>query len=639
MKVSTAWLQTFFDAPLPPTEKLVEALTFHSSEVEEVTGEGEDTVLDVKVLPDRAHYALCHRGIAYELAAALDTLLARDPLRSELPSYSSTEIGVQIDIQDTRATRYMAARVSGVAVGPSPQWLQTALTRVRQRPINNIVDAINYVMLSIGQPLHAFDADKIGTDSQKTIAVRSAKEGEEITTLSGDTLTLPQGTLLIADGDSGQPLGIAGVKGGQHAAVTEATTDLIIESANFDGTSIRKTSQTLKVWTDASLRFQNRPSALLAAYGMRDVLALITDIAGGTVVGVSDTYPNPESPAPAVHTSLDAINAHLGTQFSVDEIIAALKSLDCKLQVEEDSLTVTAPWERKDIVLPEDIAEEVGRVLGYDRVEPVVLPPIHDLPDQAQYYGLERIKDMLIERGFFEISTPSFAAGGEIRLANPLQENKPYLRATLVGNMQEAIVRAARDAALVVGRDAHISLFEAGTTFKQDCEHIALALAIAPLAKSARPETVLDDALKALSDIHAELALDVSKETSGDSSIAQTILNPELLAQIGEGYHYTRVTLGTYTPFSLYPFATRDVAVWVPDSVEETEVSQRILKEAGECAVRIDQFDRFEKDGRTSYAFRIVFQSSTRTLTEKDLDRAMQAITSALNAQEGWSVR
>jgi phenylalanyl-tRNA synthetase beta chain len=260
MKVSVSWLQKYFKESLPATDVLVDALTFHSSEVEEVIGEGENTVFDVKVLPDRASYGLSHRGIAYELAAALNVPLAEDPLRTELPDWAvenndganAQRSQVAVSIEDSeKCRRYIAAHITGVKVGPSPEWLAVALSRVGQRSINNVVDATNYVMLNLGQPLHAFDAAKLGTaaDGGFAIAVRSAHEDEKITTLTGEEFTLTPSTLMITDATNGAAIGIAGVKGGKAAEITEATTDIIIESANFDGTSVRKASQTLKLWT------------------------------------------------------------------------------------------------------------------------------------------------------------------------------------------------------------------------------------------------------------------------------------------------------------------------------------------------------------------------------------------------------
>ena len=256
MKVSLSWLQTYFDTPLPKAEEISDALTFHAFEIEESSGD----MLDVKVLPNRAADCLCHCGLAKELSAILDISLKSDPLRDLLPKFPKTDV-LTVTIEDPKkCLRYMGAVVKGVKVGPSPAWLKKALETVGQRSINNIVDATNYVMLNIGQPLHAFDAAKLTQkDGKYAIGVRNAKEGEMFTTLSNETFTLKSNVLLITDANVDSAIGIAGIKGGKAAEVTANTTDIIIESANFDGTTTRRAAQTLKLFTDASVRFQNRP--------------------------------------------------------------------------------------------------------------------------------------------------------------------------------------------------------------------------------------------------------------------------------------------------------------------------------------------------------------------------------------------
>ena len=643
MKVSVAWLQKYFSEPLPKTEELVNTLTFHSSEVEEVIGEGAAATLDVKVLPDRAAYALSHRGIALELAAALDRTLAVDPLREALPAYEPfDQISICIENEE-KCMRFIAALVTGVKVGPSPEWLAAALAAVGQRSINNVVDAANYVMLNIGQPVHAFDAGKLAKDANGayTIHVRGAFEGEKITVLTGEELLLPEDTLVVADRNADAAVGIAGIKGGKRAEVTNETTDLLIEVANFEGTSIRRASQALKLWTDASLRFQNRISPELAAYGMRDVLALILEIAGGTFVGAVDCYPKPEAPQSPVSVTRDQLNGLLGTQYSMDEIAGALARLSLPHITEGESVTVQPPFERRDLTQWQDLAEEVGRVLGYDRVEPAQLDAMSEAPDQRSWRGIEAIKDVLVERGFTEISTPSFASEGEIALANPLQQERPYLRATLSGNMQDAITRAAREAPRVLGPEPAMKLFELGTVFTKESEHLSLCLGYRqPSGKASA--TVLAEAADALTS--AFPAGGIVVPTKMDGEVVEVSLKDVRFEEMGAQAEPARPRIGAYHSFSNYPFALRDIAVWTPSGTEETQVTLLIEEGAGPLLVRLDLFDRFEKaqkDGtsRLSYAFRLVFQADDRTLSDADIDPMMAKVTDSLNSQDGWEVR
>lgn len=593
MKVSLRWLQGYFEAPLPEASAVTDAFTFHAFEIEE-REEGEDEVLDVKVLPNRAADCLSHCGIAKELSAILDVPLKKDPLREALPVFPKTD-ALAVEIEDPRkCSRYMGAWVKNVTVGPSPEWLRAALESVGQRSVNNIVDATNYVMLNIGQPLHAFDAAKLmQKEGTYALGIRAARKSEKITTLSGDAYELPEGTVLITDAHADTPLGIAGVKGGKSAGVTADTTDIIIESANFDGTSVRRTAQKLKLFTDASVRFQNRPSPELCAYGMRDVLALIERLAGGEIEGVVDVY-TARPARPPVSVSLARINGLLGSVFSSEEVMSVFRRLGLETTLENDTFTVTPPFERTDLTIPEDLIEEVGRIKGYDRIPPIELSPLSEVPDQARFRGIERVKDFLTERGFTEISTQSFAKKGAVLLANPLDKSMPALRPSLDAAMDAALEQAKRYAARVLEPNQKPKLFELGTIFPESGEQW---------------EVKTSEQVSDLPKIHDE-----------------------------KGYVPQQYRLGAFKSFSPYPFIVRDLALWVPETTRADEVVETIRAHAGALLVRLDQFDRFEKEGKISYAFRLVFESQERTLTDDEVNASVEKITAALTAK-GYEVR
>lgn len=589
--------------------EIAEAFTFHAFEIEEAT----DEMLDVKVLPNRATDCFCHRGIAKELSAILDIPMKNDPLRTPLPLWDvvrPTSLTIEID-DSQKCLRYMGAVIKGVKIGPSPEWLCEALEAVGQRPINNIVDATNYVMMNIGQPLHAFDAGKLKVRNGKwKVGVRNAKAGEKITTLSGDEITLSPNILLITDVNADAPIGLAGIKGGKVAEITEATTDIIIEAANFDGTTTRRAAQSLKLFTEASSRFQNRPSPELVAYGMHDVLALIKEIAGGEIEGVVDVYPAPVEVHKPVAVSLTQINSILGSNFSVAQVDDVWRRLALSyMKVDDSNWVVTPPFERTDLNIPEDLVEEVGRIQGYDRIPPTELPAPNVgrttsyIPDQARFRGVERMKDMLVEQGFTEVSTQSFAKEGDIYLANPLDKTKSALRTSLEENLNEALERASRYAPLVLSPNEKPKLFEVGTVFPKEGEYLELC-------------TVPSEA--------------GTKE--GDLS---RIID---LEDYGKEYEPKRYQLGMYKPFSAYPFIVRDIAVWAPASANDGLTKSIIQKEAGPLLVRIDLFDQFEKEGRVSYAFRLVFNSPERTLTDEEINSIMGGITAALTGA-GYEVR
>lgn len=623
MKVSRKWLQKHFKEELPDTKALAEALTHHAFEIEEF----DDDMLDVKVLPDRACYALSHRGIAYELSAILNRPMHYDQLAEPPPAFASTDALVVTADQDY-VLRHTGALMRGVTVGPSPAWLAASLEAVGQRSINNIVDALNCVLLATGQPSGAFDLATFGNDNGVVnIDIRRAKEGETITVLTGETYELTGEDFAFTDAVTGALLDIAGVKGGLSSGVTEKTTDIFLSCGTYDPTRIRRTSQRLKLFTDASNRYQNRVSPELTAYGMRHITDLIREIAGGELVGVVDYYPQPEA-GRTVDVSLTEVNGRLGSSFTKAEMEGAFSRLLLPFSEGEGKYVVTPPFYRRDLVIPEDLVEEVGRLLGYDRIDGAPFPEART-GDMRRWRGIERVKDLLVERGFTEISTPSFGASGDILLANPLQTDKPYLRAALSGNMREALSRAALAAPRVEGPSACVRLFEVGTVFTKSGERLSLAMGHKEL--SGKAHGAYADAVAALGEL-------LGASASVEDGVAEFALGEVDLEKLGEGYAVPTPALTRFRPFSPYPFALRDVAVWTPEGTEESEVGNVILSAAGDLLARMDCFDRFGKDGKVSYAFRLVFESFEKTLSDEELVPLMEKVHAAL-AGKGFTVR
>ncbi len=304
-----------------------------------------------------------------------------------------------------------------------------------------------------------------------------------------------------------------------------------------------------------------------------------------------------------VEVSLQRINAILGSNFLEKEVEDVFRRLRFAVKKDGEIFHVSAPIPRTDIVIPEDVAEEVGRILGYDHVEAMDLPPLSEMPDQARYRGIERMKDQLVEQGFIEVSTQSFAKNGDVYLANPLDKTKPALRTSLEENLQDAIERAKQYVPLVLPPKQPVKLFEVGTVFPREGEYLELRMT---------------ERVKEWGDVAG---------TSDNLSVAK-------LEEYGKEYIPKRYTLGTYKPFSIYPFITRDIALWVPSGTEVSIIENVIRENAGELLVRLDQFDYFEKEGRVSYAFRLVFQSLERTLTDDEANGIMEKITSALAAKD-----
>ena len=323
MIISYNWLQSYFKEKLPPPEKVAELLIFHAFEVESIEKKGNDTILDVKVLPDRAHDALSHRGIAREIAVHLKTHIV-DTIPPKKSQSEKSHGALFIDVKDPiLCRRYMGRIIEGVEVRPSPQWLVERLESIGQKSINNIVDATNFVMFDIGQPLHAFDTNKVDGG----IIVRNAEGGEKITTLDGKEVELDDQTLLIADERS--PLAIAGIKGGKKAEINADTASIILEAANFSPTNIRKTSRRLGIQTDSSKRFENERSPEGVEEAMERITTLVVEVAGEKdtrVCYIVDIYPR--KPAQyVVGVSIDEVNRILGTNISEKEITSILSRM------------------------------------------------------------------------------------------------------------------------------------------------------------------------------------------------------------------------------------------------------------------------------------------------------------------------
>lgn len=599
MKVSRQWLNNYFDDTLPTTEEVCDALTFHAFEIDGVDKVGTDEVLDVKVLGDRGHDCLCHRGIAKELSAILKLPLQNDPYKLEF-DISTPSNEVTVTIEDSKlCPRYIAAHIKGVKVGPSPDWLRQSLEAIGQRSINNVVDATNLVMFNTGQPLHAFDAKRLGS---LQIGVRLAREGEQMEALDGKQYDLKNTMLVITaadpNGGASRAVGIAGVKGGMADKIDESTTDIILESATFDGPTIRKSAQAIKLRTDASARFEQGISPTLAAHGMRQVVKLIVETMGGTVEGFVDVYPNPQAQT-YVAVTVEKINQVLGTQLTAADIADVFTRLGLAYKEEAGVFEVQPPLERLDLTIAEDLVEEVGRIIGYDKVIAVPLPAPDKVPNvNSNFFAAEHAREELVQKGYSEVLTSVFADKGERVVLNKVDGVRPYLRSTLLPGLEEAFKKNIPNKELLGLKE--IKLFEIGVVWRDGKEAVLLGT----ISEKEKPVEMM---------LVGQTAPDKYEDLPTSSA-------------------------ERFQPFSKYPYIVRDIAIWVPNGTEPVEVLEQIKKEAGELCVRIDLFDRFEKEGRVSLAYRLIFQSFERTLTEVEANEAMERVSSALKAK-GFEIR
>ena len=643
MKVVHEWLKEYVGPSLMSPQELEELFMFHAFEVEGIEEVSGHSVIDLKVLPDRASFCLSHRGIAREIASITGVPLFHDPLTSteRLPSFDK----VSVDIADTHAcTRFAAALVTGITVCDSPQWLQDRLRALGQRPINNIVDATNYVMYALGQPLHAYDAVTFPQDDGKwKFTVRFAQEGETINLIAEggkqeDRIISLTGTeLLIVDGTTNTPVGLAGIKGGAYAGVGTSTTQILIEAAHFDPLVVRKTARRLGIVIDGSKRFENDPSPELVPHALREVVSLITQIAGGSCEGAVDVD-HSVSRVKQTKVSVQHVNALLGLSLSQETMHTILKNIGARVERTDDGFVVENPFERNDLVIEEDYIEEIGRIHGYEHVVSVTPQPSPLTGMNARHYYSEAIRSHLVARGFSEVITSSFVKKDEIQLRNALASDKSYLRSSLRSNLTQVLDKNANLTDLLGANDTRV--FEIGTVFTRVeglvAEHVSLALGMRSRAQGYVPkdDALLREEITSLQEIIGDTTWNI------DRGVAECDLSAALCV-LPMPDAYTDVELSdeiVYAPFSIYPAMSRDIALWVSEGTNEAEVENVLNTHAGALRVRTTLFDTFTKEGKTSYAFRLVFQSHDRTLTDAEVNAIMEGVYAEVK-QRGWEVR
>ncbi len=636
MIVSYNWLKDYLGDQVPAPEKIAELLTFHAFEIESVEKNDGDTVIDVKILPDRSSDCLSHRGIAREIATLLGASLKHDPLTVAPTLLPTDAITVSI-ANPALCPRFTAALVTGITVGESPAWLKDRLAALGQRSINNIVDATNYVMYAIGQPLHAYDADLFPqVDGKWQFGVRPATAGETVSLLAEGgkdedrIVTLKGGELLIMDESSGTPIGLAGVKGGRFAGVTSTSKNIIIEAAHFDPVRTRQTARGLGIVIDASKRFENEPSRDLPPYAQVEIINLITEIAGGTFVGYIDVYPTPKT-NPAVVVSPVQVNALLGLTLGVDEMVSILHRVGVVV-TKNDNLTLTCvgPFERTDLNIAEDFIAEIGRVYGYGHIVSVVPKPAPLVEINARHYYSEKVRSALLANGFSEVITSSFRKKDQISLLSSLASDKGCMRSSLTPNIAEVLDRNAPFTDLLATTDTRV--FEIGTVFTKTetgiTEHVSLAFGVRTKQAGYSGK---EDAVVAAMQQAIDAALSTTIQWRTEKGVAECNFS-ELLAQLPTPAQYEEVVVApeiTYTPFSLYPAMTRDIAMWVPEGTMVVDVEALLNAAAGPLRVRTTHVDSFTKDARTSLAFRLVFQAPDRTLTDEEINTVMEAVYQA----------
>lgn len=460
---------------------MVELLTMRAFEVEGIETIGKDTVLDIKVLPNRAFDCLSHIGMAREAAAVANLKFKISNFKLNEDKSLNVKDFLKVEVKDKKlCPRYSARVVVDVNVGESPQWIKDRLIACGSRPINNIVDATNYVMLMTGQPLHAFDFDKVsGAENPKPniqntnksqitnyksqikkIIVRKANKGEKIITLEGEKRELNENVLVIADlsaeasakAGEEEPLAIAGIKGGKKAEIDSKTTRIILESANFDPALTRKSSKILNLRTDASVRFENGVDAGLTMEVVDRLAALVAELAGGRIAaGVADAG-STKSKKISTAVSHSYIESLLGIKIKSSEVSSILKRLLLPVAIVKKKgdifYEVMVPAWRNDLNTSEDLIEEIGRLYGYENI-PARMPTSVLVPavKNEELINEEKARNIMVGAGYGEVYNYSLVSEKDKELFGfemagpkyPLSNDQKYLRSTLIIRLLENV--------------------------------------------------------------------------------------------------------------------------------------------------------------------------------------------------------
>ena len=643
-----------------------------------------DVVLDLEVTPNRPDW-LSVLGVAHEVAALTGNAMSE-------PETGYPEDGPPIEGQVTitveapdLAPRYTASLVTGVSVGPSPQWMQDRLLKAGQRPINNLVDITNYVMLEYGQPLHAFDFNAL---DEKTVRVRRATAGETLVTLDGESRELSPGMLVIAD--SHHPVGLAGVMGGASSEMTETTTAVLLESANFSASNIRRTSTALKLRSEASLRFERNLNPELAPIALRRATQLILELAGGQVAqGIVDLYPGKQE-RPPVRLTIDRVEKVLGVRVSLDDACRVLTSLGFQYQRQGDAtLLVSVPYWRSDITIEDDLVEELARITGYDAIPTTFLAdPIPPRQPQPARELRERVKDLLVAAGMQEVISYALTSydtldktaslrdqPGPLRVANPMSPEQEYLRTTLRGSLLNTLATNQR-----FGQTG-VKLFEVGRVYHPHSDDLPeereMATGVlwgdrAPLAWTGDAgKADFFDAKAMVESLLAWLSLQGEFSTAADpllhpgrtAAVAvagqQVGIVGEVRSDILEGFDVAaeavamfEIDLASLLPLlpqasqqfeslARFPGSYRDIAVLVDTDISVSRLEAIIRRHVLVHSVTV--FDVYTgqgvPQGKRSVALRIHFQSPRETLTAEAVNAVQERTLRDLESETGAQLR
>lgn len=634
--------------------------------------EMDDTIIDLSITPNRAD-ALSIRGVAHEVAAIYNKKVNFPPVElKEAEKKASDKISVSVT-DEKDAPHYEIRIIEDVKIGPSPQWLQNRLMNEGIRPISNVVDVTNYILLLFGQPLHAFDYDKLGS---KEILVRRAKDNEHFTTLDSVERILNPENIVITNGDI--PVALAGVMGGLDSEISDETTTVALEMAMFDHTLVRRTSQSYNLRSESSMRFEKGINQGEISLAGEVAAAMIAELAGGKVLqgSVKGSEVHPKNVE--VSTTLENVNRFLGTKLTQDQINAIFEALGFETKVSEGVTKVSVPPRRWDIRIEADLMEEIARIYGYNNL-PSTLPEgqtVAGFLTDAQK-SVRKVRSLLEGAGLSEAISYALTTEEKAqqfllneskvtRVAWPMSEERSTMRLNLIsGLLEDLSYNVAR-------KNNDVAFYEIGHVFYQtndakkdlpiEQNHVALAVTGNVVNKSWAGKAEACDyfAIKGMVEELVEglgLAEEISYQTlqmpeMHPGQTAGIYLGEELIGFVGQVHPKTAASYELKSAFvaeinleamltqersplifeavSKYPAVSRDIAMLVEETSTNAEIAEIIRKSAGKFLTKLQVFDVYQGEnieaGKKSMAYNLTFANPEATLTDEEINRMMSKV-------------
>jgi len=688
MKVQVDWLKEYTEIDVPADE-LGHALTMAGLEIEShetvALPDGEKCeVLELNVTANRG-YCLSHIGVAREVSALLNkSLKLPDPLKTLESEWGTVAVADRVAVENQEpelCPRYCALVIENVKVGPSPKWLKDRLTAIGLRPINNIVDITNFVMMEYGQPLHAFDRDLLADNK---IIIRRAKKGEPFASLDGTELKLEPDALVIADGE--RPVALAGIMGGTNSQVSETTRDVVLESACFDPATVRQGSKKYGLRSDSSYRFERGVDFNGVVSAQARAVLMMKELAGGEICSGRVDINSETGKLKNVSLRVDRVNQLLGTNFDTAEVVNLLSQLGMKVTKQpERSLEVKIPSFRPDLSREADLIEEIARIDGFDKVDTVYpVAGVRPVRISARQNIIEKAREVFccagfaetihysfIERVYAEEFKTAFASEQVIALKNPLSSDYDTMRTSLLPGL-------LKTAALNLSKGQKpLKLFEVGSVYSSSAtgarteKAVLSAIVLGPYELTPwKPRSGgydfydLKGTLETLI-THLHLKLEIFPDSRPflvpEKSVRVQIGDKELgyLGQmtpeqnlVGELDVYAlELDLGAleksapykFQPIAKFPEIYRDISILVDRSVTSQKVADLILKTGNPLIQKVELYDHFAgkkiQADKKSLTFALSFQSAERTLSDEEVNPLFEKIVQTLKSELGASLR